>query len=187
MTGIFVFAPEIGRRPPLSKRRPPAGFLWNCGSCSNRCCTMERLCSSERNSCEVTDVNRWDNNLFASGPVGDLPTATCDWSSFPEVELPMAEARRYQLDSGDYLFIRNVYECHRMQYTILNLAGNHPETSTGGKLRLRQQGIPLCPNRVRHPGGCHTAEILALAGGEYRKGVRLLPAWNLLHRLLGCL
>lgn len=90
----------------------------------------------------ITDVSRWDNNLFASGPVGDLPTATCDWSSFPEVELPRAEARRYRLDSGDYLFIRNVYECRRMQYTIMNLAGNHPETSTGGKLRHGSKGTP---------------------------------------------
>lgn len=31
MTGILVFAPEIGRRPPLTKRRPPGRFfveLW---------------------------------------------------------------------------------------------------------------------------------------------------------------
>ncbi len=90
----------------------------------------------------ITDVSRWDNNLFASGPVGDLPAATCDWSSFPEVELPRAEARRYRLDSGDFLFIRNVYECRRMQYTIMNLAENHPETSTGGKLRYGSKGTP---------------------------------------------
>ena len=90
----------------------------------------------------ITDVSRYDNNLFASGPVGELPDAVCDWSSFPEVALPRADARRYRLDSGDYLFVRNVYECRRMQYTIMNLAGNHPDTSIDGKLRYGSKGTP---------------------------------------------
>lgn len=90
----------------------------------------------------ITDVSRWDNNLFASSPVGDLPAATCDWSSFPEVELPAPEVRRYQLDSGDYLFIRNLYETRRMQYTVQNLAGNHPDTSEDGRLKYGSKGTP---------------------------------------------
>ena len=36
----------------------------------------------------ITDVSRWDNNMFASGPVGELPEPTCDWSLMPQVELP---------------------------------------------------------------------------------------------------
>ena len=90
----------------------------------------------------ITDTSRYDNNLFASGPVGELPATACDWNSFPEVELPKAEARRYRLDSGDHLFVRNVYECRRMQYTIMNLAGNHPDTGTDGKLRYGSKGTP---------------------------------------------
>lgn len=90
----------------------------------------------------ITDVSRWDKNAFASGPLGGLPEATCDWSSFPEVELPAPEARRYHLDSGDYLFLRNLYESRRMQYTIQNLAGNHPDTSEGGRLRYGVKGTP---------------------------------------------
>jgi hypothetical protein len=90
----------------------------------------------------ITDVSRYDKNMFASGPVGDLPDPTCDWSSFPETELPSVEARRFQLEHGDYLFIRNLYESLRMQYTIQNLAGNHPETSENGKLRCRSDGTP---------------------------------------------
>lgn len=90
----------------------------------------------------ITDVSRWDKNLFASGPVGELPEATCDWDSFPEVELPAPEVRRYQNEYGDYLFIRNLYETRRMQYTLQNLAGNHPDTSEGGRLKYGSKGTP---------------------------------------------
>ena len=54
VTGTLLLASEIGPSPPLTKMRPLAGFLWDYGSCSDRRCTMERLCSSERNSCEVS-------------------------------------------------------------------------------------------------------------------------------------
>ena len=91
----------------------------------------------------ITDVSRYDKSMFASGPVGELPEATCDWSSFPEVELPKVEARHFDLEAGDYLFIRNLYESRRMQYTIQNLAGNHPDTSEGGKLKYGSKGTPF--------------------------------------------
>lgn len=91
----------------------------------------------------LTDISRWDNNLFSLGPVGPLPEPTCDWSSFPEVKLPAPEARRFQNEQGDYLFIRNLYETRRMQYTIMNLAGDHPETSENGKLKYSVKGTPL--------------------------------------------
>lgn len=90
----------------------------------------------------ITDVSRWDKNAFASGPLVDLPEPACDWSSFPAVALPAPEARRYHLDSGDYLFLRNLYESRRMQYTIQNLAGNHPDTGEGGRLRYGAKGTP---------------------------------------------
>lgn len=90
----------------------------------------------------ITDVSRYDKSMFASGPVGELPSATCDWSSFPEVELPKPEARHFDLETGNYLFIRNLYESRRMQYTIQNLAGNHPETSRNGKLEYGSKGTP---------------------------------------------
>lgn len=90
----------------------------------------------------ITDVSRWDKSAFASGPVGDLPEPTCDWSSFPEVELPEVEARRHDIDGEDYLFLRNLYESRRMQYTIQNLAGNHPDTSVDGRLKYGSKGTP---------------------------------------------
>ena len=90
----------------------------------------------------VTDVRHWDNNAFSSGPLPPLPTPACDWSSFPTVELPAPEARHYQKANGDYLYVRNLYETRRMQYTLMNLAGTNPETSSGGKLCYGSKGTP---------------------------------------------
>ena len=71
----------------------------------------------------------------------------------PAVDLPEPEVRRYQLEAGDYLFIRNVYECRRMQYTLMNLAGNHPETSIGGALRYGSKGTPYVRIQFGIPDG----------------------------------
>lgn len=75
---------------------------------------------------------------------GALPTATCDWSQFPEVELPKAEARHIIFSDGaDYLFIRNLHETRRMQYTLYNAIGANSETWRDGKLVLRSDGSPM--------------------------------------------
>lgn len=79
----------------------------------------------------VTDMSRYDNNVFASGKLPPLPTATCNWSLFPATELPKAETRHYSDDAGDDLFIRNLYETRRMEYTICNALGNEPEAWNG--------------------------------------------------------
>ena len=72
----------------------------------------------------ITDVSRWDASLFASGPVGELPTPACDWSRFPEAELPAPDARHFQNGDTDTLLLRNLYETRRMQYTLYNLIGS---------------------------------------------------------------
>lgn len=91
----------------------------------------------------ITDMSRYDANAFAAGPLLPLPTATCDWSSFPAVELPAVEVRRFNDSDGDYMFIRNLHETRRMQYTLWNLAGNNPETSVNGQLKYDSKGYPL--------------------------------------------
>ena len=68
----------------------------------------------------ITDVSRWELNI---SPLPDLPTATCDWTLFPTLELPKAEARHLSNSSGEILFMRNLYETRRMQYTIYNALG----------------------------------------------------------------
>ncbi len=90
----------------------------------------------------VTDASGYDASAFADGPLGPLPTAACDWSSFPEITLPAPEARHFSLPDGEYLFLRNLYETRRMQYVLMNLAGTHPDTSQGGRLRYGSKGTP---------------------------------------------
>ena len=101
----------------------------------------------------ITDVSRWDKNMFASGPVGDLPQPTCDWSLLPQPELPAPEARHYSINGQEYLFVRNLYETRRMLYTLYNAIGDNPETW--------QDGAP-----VLHPSGNEKVKInLSIADG----------------------
>ena len=65
----------------------------------------------------IADVSRWDANAFAEGPLPDLPIPTCDWSLLDQPALPAVETRHFSLKTGEYLFIRNLYETRRMQYT----------------------------------------------------------------------
>jgi len=90
----------------------------------------------------ITDVSRYDANMFASGPLGPLPEPTCDWSQFPELELPAAEVRRSTRENGDRLYIRNLYETRRMLYTLYNAVGANPETWQNGTLALHPSGNP---------------------------------------------
>lgn len=99
----------------------------------------------------ITDMSRYDANAFASGPLGPLPTATCDWSSFPAVELPAVEVRHFNNEAGDHMFIRNLYETRRMQYTLWNLAGNNPETSENGQLRYDSKNYPYVRTNLSIP------------------------------------
>ena len=103
----------------------------------------------------ITDVSRWDKNMFASGPVGDLPEPTCDWSLLPQPELPASETRHYSVNGREYLFVRNLYETRRMLYTLYNAIGDNPETW--------QNGAPLS-----HPSGEPKVKInLTIAGDIY--------------------
>lgn len=88
----------------------------------------------------ITDVSRYDKNMFASGPLGELPTPTCDWSLLPQPELPDAEVRHFELANGDYLFVRNLYETRRMLYTLYNAIGENAETWQNGKPVLHPSG-----------------------------------------------
>ena len=80
----------------------------------------------------ITDVRRWDKNMFASGPVGELPEPTCDWSLMPQPDLPTPEARHYSSNGHEYLFVRNLYETRRMLYTLYNAIGNNSQTWKNG-------------------------------------------------------
>lgn len=90
----------------------------------------------------ITDVSRYDNNMFAAGPVGPLPEATCDWSQFDQPELPKAEVRRFNDPDGDYIFIRNLYETRRMLYSLYNAMGEDDWIMQNGSPRMRGDGTP---------------------------------------------
>ena len=88
----------------------------------------------------VTDVRRYDANMFASGPLPELPEPTCDWSLLPQPELPAAEVRHFTIGDSEYMFIRNLYETRRMLYTLYNAIGDNPETWQDGKPTLHPSG-----------------------------------------------
>ena len=80
----------------------------------------------------VTDVSRYGLNPFYSdGKLPeDLPVPSCDWSGFAQPELPSVEVRHFKNSSGDMLFVRNLYETRRMQYTLYNLIGQSDSDAT---------------------------------------------------------
>ena len=93
---------------------------------------------------EIKDVVRWDTNVFQSGPVGPLPTPTCDWSKFPTLTLPQPVVKHYNDQYGDDLFVRNVFEVRRMVYTIYNALGEEPSAWRDGRpLAMIQTEIPI--------------------------------------------
>ena len=82
---------------------------------------------------EVKDTLRWENNVYAPGGLPELPAPTCDWSLFNSAPLPKVEVKRYSDQYGDDLFVRNLYETRRMQYTIYNALGKEPTAWKDGK------------------------------------------------------
>lgn len=92
---------------------------------------------------EITDVTKYNNSMFATEETAALPAATCDWSLLPDPELPAAEARHFTSGGREYLFMRNLYETRRMQYTLYNAIGANPQTWQNGKPVTRADGSPL--------------------------------------------
>ena len=91
----------------------------------------------------ITDVSRWDKNMFASGPIGALPEPTCDWSLLEQPELPKVEVRHFQNQTGDHLRILNLYETRRMLYTLYNAIGDSSTTWENGAPKLTSKGNQL--------------------------------------------
>ena len=81
---------------------------------------------------EVKDTLRWENNVYAPGGLPELPNPTCDWSAFNSATLPKVEVKHYSDQYGDDLFVRNLYETRRMQYTIYNALGKEQSAWKNG-------------------------------------------------------
>lgn len=85
---------------------------------------------------EIKDMRLYD-------PPAPLPTPACDWSQSPDLELPQVVVRRFNNEYGDNLYILNLYETRRMQYTIYNAVPNCPGLWEGGTLVRDAQGQPI--------------------------------------------
>ena len=94
----------------------------------------DRILCDDGTLYEVKDVIRWENNVFMDGPMPDMPTPTCDWSLFPTLTLPKVEVKHFSSETGDNLFVTNLYELRRMQYTIYNALGREPDAWRGDQL-----------------------------------------------------
>ena len=90
----------------------------------------------------ITDLSRYNANYFASGPLGPLPKAVCDWSQLDQPPLPEPEARHFTVEGKEYLFVRNLYETRRMLYTLYNAMGANSKTWANGAAVLRSDGTP---------------------------------------------
>ena len=92
---------------------------------------------------EITDVSKYQNSMFATEATDALPKPTCDWSLLDQPQLPEPEANHFTSGGKQYMFVRNLYETRRMQYTLYNAIGDNPQTWQNGKPVTRANGDPL--------------------------------------------
>lgn len=91
---------------------------------------------------EIKDISRYSNSMFSMNGK-DLPKLNCDRSLFPDLALPNRESRHFSTKDGEYLFIRNVYEMRRMEYSMYNLISANQKSWQDGKPALKADGTPL--------------------------------------------
>ena len=91
---------------------------------------------------EITDVSRYSNSMFSMGKIA-LPKLNCDRNLFPKLALPNRESRHFSTKDGEYLFVRNLYEMRRMEYTMYNFISINPQSWQDGKPALKADGTPL--------------------------------------------
>ncbi len=82
---------------------------------------------------EIKDMSRYGTNVFQKESLGSLPTPTCDWSTFPKLTLPRMEKRHFTTPTGEDLFVRNMMETRRLEYTIYNALGREPSAWRNGQ------------------------------------------------------
>ena len=92
---------------------------------------------------EIKDVSKYNNSMFATEETDALPSPTCDWSLLDQPALPEPEARHFTAGGKEYLFVRNLYETKRMQYTLYNAIGDNPQTWKNGRPVTMANGDPM--------------------------------------------
>lgn len=100
---------------------------------------------------EITDVSKYQNSMFAMQETDTLPDPTCDWSLLDQPTLPEPEANHFTSGGKEYMFVRNLFETRRMQYTLYNAIGDNPQTWQNGKPVTRADGSPLVTVKLSIP------------------------------------
>ena len=100
---------------------------------------------------EIKDLSKYQNSMFATQETDTLPEPTCDWSLLDQPDLPEAEANHFKSGGKDYVFIRNLFETRRMQYTLYNAIGDNPQTWKNGKPVTKVNGDPLVTVKLSIP------------------------------------
>ena len=100
---------------------------------------------------EITDVSKYQNSMFATQETAPLPDPTCDWSLLDQPTLPEPEANHFTSGGKEYMFVRNLFETRRMQYTLYNAIGDNPQTWQNGKPVTRADGSPLVTVKLSIP------------------------------------
>ena len=103
----------------------------------------DQIICSDGYAYEITDVSKYQNSMFAAEATDALPIPTCDWSLLDQPQLPEPEANHFTSGGKQYMFVRNLYETRRMQYTLYNAIGDNPQTWKNGKPVTRANGDPL--------------------------------------------
>ena len=96
----------------------------------------DRISCTDGTIYHIRNVDRYFLSSTAPGNLPELPTAVWDGSLFPQTQLPEPVARHFN-NAGDELFLRNLYETRRMQYTLYAAA----QRAGHDKLNI-QLGIP---------------------------------------------
>ena len=100
---------------------------------------------------EIKDLTKYQNSMFATQETDTLPKPTCDWSLLDQPVLPDAEANHFRSGGKDYVFVRNLFETRRMQYTLYNAIGDNPQTWKNGKPATKANGDPLVTVKLSIP------------------------------------
>ena len=100
---------------------------------------------------EIKDLTKYQNSMFATQETDTLPKPTCDWSLLDQPVLPDAEANHFKSGGKDYVFVRNLFETRRMQYTLYNAIGDNPQTWKNGKPATKANGDPLVTVKLSIP------------------------------------
>ena len=108
---------------------------------------------------EIKDVSKYNRSMFAIEETDALPTPTCDWSLLVQPTLPAPEARHFTTGGKEYLFVRNLYETNRMQYTLYNAIGSNSQTWKDGKPVTLANGAPMVRINLSIPNEVNAASF----------------------------